>query len=108
MTDASLLGWGGPLDVMEIRGMWALAEVERHIHLLELRVIRLALKAFLSSSKVRMVQVLMDKTTAMWYCKKQGGWSHVPGGTAPLDVDGMPGDFPGSTSPARICKRQSV
>ena len=44
-----------------------------HINLLVLRVIPLALKAFLPSIKGKLVQVFMDNTTAMWYCNKQGG-----------------------------------
>ena len=44
-----------------------------HTNLLELQDIRLALKAFLPSIRVRLVQVLTDNTTTMWYCNKQGG-----------------------------------
>ena len=48
-------------------------EIRRfHINLLELPAIHLALQAFLPSIKGRLVQVLMDNTTAMWYCNKQG------------------------------------
>ena len=42
-----------------------------HINLLELQAICLALKPFLLSIKGSLVQVLMDNTTAMWYCNKQ-------------------------------------
>ena len=47
-----------------------------HINLLELRAIRLVLKAFLPSIHQRLVQVLTD-TTAMWHCNKlrrMGSW----------------------------------
>ena len=73
VTDALLLGWGGHRREAEIRGLWSPAESLLHINLLELRVIRLALKAFLPSLRGRLVQVLTDHTTAMWFCNKQGG-----------------------------------
>ena len=73
VTDASLLGWGGHLEEAEIRGLWSPAESQLHINLLELRAIRLALKAFLRSLQGRLVQEFTDNTTAMWYSNKQGG-----------------------------------
>ncbi|KAJ1202911.1 hypothetical protein NDU88_006706 [Pleurodeles waltl] len=73
VTDASLLGWGGHLGEVEIRSHWSPVESGLHINLLELRVIRLALKAFLPVVKGKVVQVFTDNTTAMWYCNKQGG-----------------------------------
>ncbi|KAJ1198714.1 hypothetical protein NDU88_002553 [Pleurodeles waltl] len=73
VTDASLLGWGGHLGEVEIRGHWFPAESGLHINLLELRAIRLALKAFLPVVKGKVVQVFTDNTTAMWYCNNQGG-----------------------------------
>ena len=63
---------------MEIRGLWSVAETRLHINLLELRAIHFGLMAFLPCVKGRLVQVLMDNTTAMWYCNKQGRvWSWV-------------------------------
>lgn len=73
VTDASLLGWGGQLGEVELRGLWSQTEAKLHINLLVLCVIRLALKAFLPSLKGRLVQVFTDNATAIWYCKKQGG-----------------------------------
>ncbi|KAJ1187211.1 hypothetical protein NDU88_003990 [Pleurodeles waltl] len=61
ITDASTLGWGAHL------GDWI------HINLLELRAVRLSLKAFLASLRGQSVQVLTDNTTAKWYINKQGG-----------------------------------
>ncbi|KAJ1149391.1 hypothetical protein NDU88_002201 [Pleurodeles waltl] len=58
---------------LEIKGCWSPVEQRFHINLLELRAIRLALKAFLPSLRSQSVQVLMDNTTAMWYINKQGG-----------------------------------
>ncbi|XP_078520251.1 uncharacterized protein LOC144785006 [Lissotriton helveticus] len=72
-TDASTLGWGAHLGDLEIKGLWSPEERLLHINLLELRVIRLALKAFLPSLRGQSVQVLTDNTTAMWYINKQGG-----------------------------------
>ncbi|KAJ1138196.1 hypothetical protein NDU88_004587 [Pleurodeles waltl] len=57
----------------EIKGLWSLAESGLHINLLELRAIRLVLKAFLHSLKGKVVQVFTDNSTAMWYSNKQGG-----------------------------------
>ena len=66
---------GGKLGEVEIRGLWSPVEALLHINLLELRAIRLALKAFLPSIKGRLVQVFTD-TTTMWYCNKQSRvWS---------------------------------
>ncbi|XP_078497067.1 uncharacterized protein LOC144753171 [Lissotriton helveticus] len=73
VTGASLQGWGGHMGDAEIRGLWSPAEARLHINLLELRAIRLALKAFLPSVRGSVVQVFTDNTTAMWYCNKQGG-----------------------------------
>ena len=36
VTDALLLGWGGHLGEVEIRGLWSPAESQLHINLLEL------------------------------------------------------------------------
>ncbi|KAJ1125086.1 hypothetical protein NDU88_003524 [Pleurodeles waltl] len=73
ITDASTLGWGAHLGDLEIKGLWSPVEQMFHINLLELRAIRLALKAFLPSLRGQSVQVLTDNTTAMWYINKQGG-----------------------------------
>ena len=43
------------------------------MNLLELRAIRMAMKAFLPTIKGRLVQVLTDYTTAMWYSSRQSG-----------------------------------
>ncbi|KAJ1137758.1 hypothetical protein NDU88_004154 [Pleurodeles waltl] len=68
ITDASTLGWGAHLGDLEIKGLWSPEE-----RMLELRAVRLALKAFLPSLRGQSVQVLTDHTTAMWYINKQGG-----------------------------------
>ncbi|KAJ1131499.1 hypothetical protein NDU88_009835 [Pleurodeles waltl] len=73
ITDASTLGWGAHLGDLEIKGLWSPEEQMFHINLLELRAVRLALKAFLPSLRGQSVQVLMDNTTTMWYINKQGG-----------------------------------
>ncbi|KAJ1214845.1 hypothetical protein NDU88_002456 [Pleurodeles waltl] len=73
ITDASTLGWGAHLGDLEIKGLWSPEEQMFHINLLELRAVRLALKAFLPSLRGQSVQVLTDNTTTMWYINKQGG-----------------------------------
>ncbi|KAJ1176911.1 hypothetical protein NDU88_002178 [Pleurodeles waltl] len=73
ISDASTLGWGAHLGDLEIKGLWSPAEQMLHINLLELRAVRLALKAFLPSLRGQSVQILTDNTTAMWYINKQGG-----------------------------------
>ncbi|KAJ1109751.1 hypothetical protein NDU88_007110 [Pleurodeles waltl] len=70
ITDASTLGWGARLGDLEIKGLWSPVEQMFHINLLELRAVRLALKAFLPSLLGQLVQVLTDNTTAMWYINK--------------------------------------
>ena len=72
VTNASLLGWVGHLGEVEIRGLWSPAESPLHINILELRAIRLALKAFLLSLRGRLVQVFTNSTTTIRYCNKQG------------------------------------
>ncbi|KAJ1165465.1 hypothetical protein NDU88_005893 [Pleurodeles waltl] len=73
VTDASTLGWGAHLGGLEVKGLWTPVEQRFHINLLELRAVRLALKAFLPSIRGQSVQILTDNTTAMWYINKQGG-----------------------------------
>ena len=80
VTDASLLGWGGHLGEVEIRGLWSLAETRLHMNLLALWAIHLLLKAILPTIGGRMVHVLMDNATAMRYCNKKVGWG--PGSCA--------------------------
>ncbi|KAJ1086510.1 hypothetical protein NDU88_006626 [Pleurodeles waltl] len=73
VTDDSTLGWGAHLGDLEVKGLWSPVEQRFHINLLELREVRLALKAFLPSIRGQSVQILTDNTTAMWYINKQGG-----------------------------------
>ncbi|KAJ1135528.1 hypothetical protein NDU88_001967 [Pleurodeles waltl] len=73
ISDASTLGWEAHLGDLEIKSRWSPVEQMLHINLLELRAVRLALKAFLPSLRGQSVQILTDNTTTMWYINKQGG-----------------------------------
>ena len=102
LTDASLLGWGGYMGEVEIRGL--------HSNLLQFRTICLVLKAFLPSIKGMLAQVLMYTTTDMWYCNKQGGGGvlgPVRAGSLPLELTGATGHFPGHEPPCMIFQHQS-
>ncbi|KAJ1114608.1 hypothetical protein NDU88_002843 [Pleurodeles waltl] len=73
ITDASTLEWGAHLGDLEIKGRWSPVEQMFHINLLELRAIRLALKALLPSLRGQSGQILTNNTSTMWYINKQGG-----------------------------------
>jgi hypothetical protein len=72
-TDASLDGWGGHMEDLNVQGQWSLQESSLHINLLELKAVFLSLKAFIHILKGKVVLVMTDNTTVMSYINKSGG-----------------------------------
>ncbi|MEL7302020.1 MAG: reverse transcriptase domain-containing protein [Pseudomonadota bacterium] len=72
-TDASLSGWGAILDGRSAKGTWNAAFRSKHINVLELLAVLLALKRFERSLVGRHVLVRTDNMTTMAYINRQGG-----------------------------------
>ena len=71
-TDASLTGWGAVCEGFPASGLWPEDEA-RHINLLELEAIRLALLAFQHRILGCHVLIRSDSTAAIAYLNRQGG-----------------------------------
>ena len=72
-TDASNEGWGAHLGDYTARGVWSVPVSKLHINFLELKAVFLALKAFESLCRGRVVLVATDNTTVVAYINKEGG-----------------------------------
>lgn len=73
VSDASALGWGAKLGNLCMQGCWSSCNCSLRINFRVLRVVRLARQAFLPHIKGRVVQVLTNNTTAVFYINRQGG-----------------------------------
>lgn len=73
VTNTSLGGWGAHLGKISVQGEWSAQKKPLHIHILELRAVKLEILAFKQSIKWRHILVQTDNTTTMFYVKKQGG-----------------------------------
>ena len=71
-TDASLWGWGAHLNGYLVQGRWSKLQILRHVNLLELEAVFLAVKHFLPFLKNQSVLIRTDNTTVMHYIDKQG------------------------------------
>ena len=71
-TDASNEGWGAHLGDYTAKGGWSVAESRLHINFLELKAVLLALKAFESRCRGRVVLVATDNMTVVAYINKEG------------------------------------
>jgi hypothetical protein len=71
-TDASLEGWGAHCGELVASGVWAMSE-DRHINLLEMEAVRLALLEFAHGLPQGHVQVVSDNTSAVASINNQGG-----------------------------------
>ena len=78
-TDASLLGWGAHLENGSVtaKGTWSREEATYPINALELRAVLLAVRAFQSSLRGRVVALFSDNSTVVSYIRRQGG-THSP------------------------------
>ena len=73
-TDASVTGWGGVLDdVQVVRGRWTPLQAQWHINCLELTAVEFSLRHFLPSLRGKVVLVRSDNTTTCAYINRQGG-----------------------------------
>lgn len=72
--------WDGehPWAASERKVRGCQGEVPLHINIKELQVVRLAYRAFLPHLQNRVVAVLTDNSTAMYYINKQGGVRSSP------------------------------
>lgn len=75
ISDASDLGWGAHLSVLQTQGLWSWEELVLHINVRELRAIRLVCGVFLPQLSGWVVQVLTDNTASMFCVNRQGGVS---------------------------------
>ena len=71
-NDASLTGWGAVCDGHSANGIWPERD-PRHINVLELDAIRLALRSFQDLLLGSHVLVRSDNTSAIAYINRQGG-----------------------------------
>ena len=66
-------GWGARLGRLSAQGKWSRKERTRHINLLELIVVHLALQLWQGQMTQKMISVQMDNTTEVAYLIKEGG-----------------------------------
>lgn len=72
-TDASPVGWGAVHEGVGISGLWTGPWLARHINVLELRAVLLALQHFLPRLRGQHVIVRTDSTVTAAYINRQGG-----------------------------------
>ena len=72
VKDASLLGWGGHLVEVEIRGLWSATEAQLHIQSSRAESNLLGTKSFPTLHQREAGTGIHGQHTAMWYCNKQG------------------------------------
>ena len=72
-TDASTQGWGAVWQKRSVQGVWCPRWRGRHINVLELRTVSLALKHFLPYLRGKHVLVRTDSTSVVFHVNHQGG-----------------------------------
>lgn len=72
-TDASSLGWGAVWQRRTVQGRWGRQDRSKHINVLELRAVFLALKHFLPHLEGKHVLVRSDNTSVVYHINHQGG-----------------------------------
>ena len=72
-TDASHSGWGAHCAGVEVQGQWQGEDCTRHINVLEMKAVLLAMDHFASSIRNKVVIILCDNATTVWHLKKAGG-----------------------------------
>jgi hypothetical protein len=64
---ASKTGWGATNQVTDANGFWTAEEANEHINILELRAVRLGIKAILKTETKKHIHVRVDnKTSTRW------------------------------------------
>ena len=74
-TDASMSGWGATLNGTEVHGHWPTALQMKHINLLEILAVHLAIKSLQCQISCKCLCIRSDNVTALSYIKKKGGTS---------------------------------
>ena len=72
-TDASKQGWGAHLLNHRLSGLWSRTQARRHINVLELWAVFLALRRLRRLVRGKKVAVRSDNQTVVSYINKQGG-----------------------------------
>ncbi|XP_037536617.1 uncharacterized protein LOC119413633 [Nematolebias whitei] len=72
-TDASSMGWGAVWQRRAVQGRWGQRDHSKHINVLELRAVHLALRHFLPHLEGRHVLVRSDNTSVVYHINHQGG-----------------------------------
>ncbi|KAJ7345417.1 hypothetical protein JRQ81_001367 [Phrynocephalus forsythii] len=72
-TDARDTGWGAHCNGLRTHGLWTNKQKTHQINYLELLTVFNTLRSFEFTLTSRMVQVVTDNTTALYYINKQGG-----------------------------------
>ena len=72
-TDASTTGWGAHCEGEDIQGEWDENQVSKHINVLELRTILIAIKLFAQLLRNKVVLILCDNSAAVSHLEKGGG-----------------------------------
>ena len=72
-TDASKQGWGAACQETSTRGSWSASEKMKHINVLELIAVKLAIQTFTKLRKVKAIHLQIDNMTALSYLLKIGG-----------------------------------
>ncbi|XP_061590737.1 uncharacterized protein LOC133456285 [Cololabis saira] len=72
-TDASPQGWGAVWQKRSVQGVWGPLWRGRHINVLELRTVYLALRHFLPFLRGKHVLVRTDNTSTVFHVNHQGG-----------------------------------
>ena len=72
-TDASTVGWGAVCKDWTVRGSWNQTDQGKHINILEMKAIYLAMTHFMGILAYKHIMIMTDNITAMFYIKKQGG-----------------------------------
>jgi len=74
ITDASQVGWGGHMGMLQVNGQWdATIATKKHINWLELKAVFLSLKHFKKQAQHQVVMLRSDNSTVVSYVNKQGG-----------------------------------
>ncbi|KAJ7345303.1 hypothetical protein JRQ81_001253, partial [Phrynocephalus forsythii] len=77
-TNVSTTRWGATCADLQIHQTWSPQERVLHINMLELLAIFKAFRAFEPLLCGKMVQLITDNTTALFYVNKQGGTQSLP------------------------------
>ncbi|XP_043992837.1 uncharacterized protein LOC122842759 [Gambusia affinis] len=72
-TDASSTGWGAVWQHRAVQGRWGPLDRSKHINVLELRAVHLALRHFLPHLEGRHVLIRSDNTSVVYHINHQGG-----------------------------------